>query len=204
MTLLTESELEKVSAAIHEVEQKTDAELVTVLAARADNYSYIPTMWAAMLALLSPSLVTVLPFWVEMNDIMLIQLGVFIVLAILLRWEPILVRIIPNQVKTWRASNLARRQFLENNLHHTQAEVGVLIFVSEIEHYVEIIADRGVSSHITDDEWAEIVAAMTDQVAAGNTLEGFLSCVDACGVLLEKHLPATSAKDELPNHMVVI
>ncbi len=204
MTLLTKSELEKVSAAIHEVEQKTDAELVTVLAARADNYSYIPTMWAAMLALLSPSLVTVLPFWVEMNDIMLIQLGVFIVLAILLRWQPILVRIIPNQVKTWRASNLARRQFLENNLHHTQAEVGVLIFVSEIEHYVEIIADRGVSSHITDDEWAEIVSAMTDQVAAGNTLEGFLSCVNACGVLLEKHLPATSAKDELPNHMVVI
>jgi len=204
MTLLTKSELEKVSAAIHEVEQKTDAELVTVLAARADNYSYIPTMWAAMLALLSPSLVTVLPFWVEINDIMLIQLGVFIVLAILLRWQPILVRIIPNQVKTWRASNLARRQFLENNLHHTQAEVGVLIFVSEIEHYVEIIADRGVSSHITDDEWAEIVSAMTDQVAAGNTLEGFLSCVDACGVLLEKHLPATSAKDELPNHMVVI
>jgi len=126
------------------------------------------------------------------------------VLAIILRWQPILVRIIPNQVKTWRASNLARRQFLENNLHHTQAEVGVLIFVSEIEHYVEIIADRGVSSHITDDEWAEIVSAMTDQVAAGNTLEGFLSCVDACGVLLEKHLPATSAKDELPNHMVVI
>jgi putative membrane protein len=204
MTLLTESELEKVSAAIHEVEQKTDAELVTVLAARADNYSYIPTMWAAMLALLSPSLITVLPFWVEMNEIMLIQLGVFIVLAILLRWQPILVRIIPNQVKTWRASNLARRQFLENNLHHTQAEVGVLIFVSEIEHYVEIIADRGVSSHITDAEWAEIVSAMTDQVAAGNTLEGFLSCVDACGVLLEKHLPATSAKDELPNHMVVI
>jgi len=204
MTLLTKSELEKVSAAIHEVEQKTDAELVTVLAARADNYSYIPTMWAAMLALLSPSLVTVLPFWVEINDIMLIQLGVFIVLAILLRWQPILVRIIPNQVKTWRASNLARRQFLENNLHHTQAEVGVLIFVSEIEHYVEIIADRGVSSHITDDEWAEIVSAMTDQVAAGNTLEGFLSCVNACGVLLEKHLPATSAKDELPNHMVVI
>ena len=204
MTLLTESELEKVSAAIHEVEQKTDAELVTVLAARADNYSYIPTMWAAMLALLSPSLVTVLPFWVEMNEIMLIQLGVFIVLAILLRWQPILVRIIPNQVKTWRASNLARRQFLENNLHHTRSEVGVLIFVSEIEHYVEIIADRGVSKHISDAEWAAIVSTMTEKVAKGETLQGFLGCVEACGVLLEQHVPATSAKDELPNHMVVI
>jgi putative membrane protein len=204
MTLLTENELHRVSEAIRVVEQKTDAELVTVLATRADNYSYIPTMWAAMLALLSPSLVSILPFWVEMNEIMLLQLGVFIVLAVLLRWQPILVRIIPGQVKTWRASNLARRQFLENNLHHTQSEVGVLIFVSEIEHYVEIIADRGVSKHIADAEWAAIVSTMTEKVAKGETLQGFLGCVEACGVLLEQHVPLTSAKDELPNHMVVI
>ena len=204
MTLLTESELEKVSTAIQAVEQKTDAELVTVLAARADNYSYIPTLWAAMLALLSPSVVSFLPFWVEMGDLMLIQLGVFILLATLLRWPPILARIIPRQVKTWRASNLARRQFLENNLHHTEAEVGVLIFVSEIEHYVEIIADSGVSQYIADAEWAEIIATMTKQVAAGKTLEGFLGCVEASGKLLETHLPASSTKDELPNHMVVI
>jgi len=204
MTLLTESELEKVSTAIQAVEHKTDAELVTVLAARADNYSYIPTLWAAMLALLSPSVVSFLPFWVEMGDLMVIQLGVFIGLATLLRWPPILARIIPRQVKTWRASNLARRQFLENNLHHTEAEVGVLIFVSEIEHYVEIIADRGVSQYIADAEWAEIIATLTKQVAAGKTLEGFLGCVEASGKLLETHLPATSSKDELPNHMVVI
>ncbi len=204
MTLLTENELHRVSEAIRVVEQKTDAELVTVLATRADNYSYIPTMWAAMLALLSPSLVSILPFWVEMNEIMLLQLGVFIVLAVLLRWQPILVRIIPGQVKTWRASNLARRQFLENNLHHTQSEVGVLIFVSEIEHYVEIIVDRGVSKHIADAEWAAIVSTMTEKVAKGETLQGFLGCVEACGVLLEQHVPLTSAKDELPNHMVVI
>jgi len=204
MGLLTQSELEKVSTAIRAVEHNTDAELVTVLAERADNYSYIPTLWAAMLALLSPSAVSLLPFWVEMGDLMLIQLGLFILLATLLRWPPILARIIPQQVKAWRAGNLARRQFLENNLHHTEAEVGVLIFVSEIEQYVEIIADRGVSQHIADEDWAMIVATMTEQVAAGNTLDGFLGCIEATGELLETHLPATSAKDELPNHMVVI
>jgi putative membrane protein len=45
---------------------------------------------------------------------------------------------------------------------------------------------------------------MTEKVAKGETLQGFLGCVEACGVLLEQHVPATSAKDELPNHMVVI
>ena len=49
-----------------------------------------------------------------------------------------------------------------------------------------------------------IVAAMTEQVAGGNILDGFLGCIEATGKLLETHLPATSAKDELPNHMVVI
>ena len=51
MALLTESQLEQVSDAISRVEQKTDAELVTVLAYQADSYHYIPTLWAAMVAL---------------------------------------------------------------------------------------------------------------------------------------------------------
>jgi len=37
MTLLTENELQQVTAAIDRVERDTDAELVTVLAAQADG-----------------------------------------------------------------------------------------------------------------------------------------------------------------------
>src|SRR5690606_20527045 len=52
MCLLSEEEQRQVAEAIARVERETDAELVTVLAARADDYHYIPLLWAGILALL--------------------------------------------------------------------------------------------------------------------------------------------------------
>ena len=54
MTLLSDNEQKQVATAISEVEQGTDAELVTVLAASSDDYAYIPLLWAGVLALLLP------------------------------------------------------------------------------------------------------------------------------------------------------
>ncbi|ARN72867.1 TPM domain-containing protein [Oceanicoccus sagamiensis] len=204
MSLLEDSQLQAVSDAINAVEQNTDAELVTVLAEQADDYRYIPTLWAAVLALLAPGVIWLSGVWLETLDILLWQLGVFAVLALVLRVPVILFRIIPSSVKYWRASNLARRQFLENNLHHTRQESGVLIFVSEAEHYVEIIADRGIDQHVSEQQWQAIVDDFITAIKAGQTQQGLIACIDACGVLLAEHAPATGSKNELPNHLVLI
>lgn len=204
MALLTESQAAQVADAISRVEEKTDAELVTVLAYQADSYHYIPTLWAALLALVSPGIVMFTPFWLDVKEVVLVQLIVFLAGAVMLRIPPVMRRIIPGRIKRWRASNLARRQFLENNLHHTAGETGVLIFVAETERYVEIIADRGISRHVDDSEWQNIVDEFTLRVKAGQTLDGFLVAVERCGELLAKHVPATAEKNELPNHMIIV
>lgn len=204
MTLLTESEVQQVSAAIDKIEQSTDAELVTVLAHQADDYRYIPTLWAALLAMVSPGIILLTPFWLGVSELLVLQALVFITFAIILRLPFILRHIIPGRVKNWRASNLARRQFLENNLHHTAGDSGLLIFVSETEHYVEIIADRGISKFVSDEVFETIVTEFTQKVKAGQTLEGFLQAIETCGVLLIEHVPATSQKNELPNRMILI
>jgi putative membrane protein len=204
MNMLNKQELEQVAAAIAAIEGKTDAELVTVLASRADSYLYIPTLWAAMTALLLPALIKLTPFWLVAEDLFILQWIIFAVLAVVLRWQPLMMRLVPKQVKYWRAENLARRQFLENNLHHTAGETGLLIFVSEAEHYVEIIADRGIDKFISQDQWQSIVDAFVTQVKAGNTVAGFTQCINSCGELLEQYVPATKMKNELPNHLVII
>lgn len=89
-------------------------------------------------------------------------------------------------------------------MHHTRGETGVLIFVSEAEHYVEIIADRGISRLVEDREWKAMVDAFIANLKAGNTQQGFVDCIEQCGALLKQHIPATLEKDELPNHLVVI
>ncbi len=204
MALLSESEQRQVAEAINRIERDTDAELVTVLASQADNYSYIPLLWAGILALIVPGAVNYFPGWLNAYELLLVQWATFIVLGLVFRLPRITTRLIPRSVRFWRASNLARRQFLEQNLHHTEAGTGMLIFVSEAERYVEILVDRGISSRLSDDTWQSVVATFTQQVKRGETLQGFLTCIEACGAQLKQHVPATHERNELPNRLVML
>jgi len=202
--MLTEAQQRQVADAIAAVERETDAELVTVLAQRADDYRPISLLWAAAIALLTPGALALTPLWLELWEVLALQWLLFLGLALLLRWPPLLMRLVPRRIREWRAANLARRQFLEQNLHHTRFDSGVLIFVSAAEHYVEILADRGINQHVTHEQWQAIVDSFTAAVKRGDTLRGFVDCVNACGELLKKHVPVTDQKNELPNHLVVL
>lgn len=204
MALLSEDEQRQVSDAIQRVERDTDAELVTVLAPKADNYAYIPLLWAGLLALVVPGAVNYFPGWFSAWELTLVQWATFIVLGLVFRHPAITTRMIPRPVRHWRAANLARRQFLEQNLHHTEGETGMLIFVSEAERYVEILVDRGISARLDDATWQSIVAAFTRRVKEGETLQGFLECIEACGGHLKEQVPATHERNELPNHLIVL
>ena len=204
MTLLSENELKQVSEAIDRVERDTDAELVTVLAAQADDYRYIPLLWASLLALILPGALLFFTGWLAAWQLLLVQWLTFVVLALAFRIPSLTSRLIPRSVRHWRACNLARRQFIELNLHHTAGGTGMLIFVSEAERYVEILVDQGISSRIDDSVWQSVVDTFTTDVRNGQVLEGFLGCIETCGSLLKQHVPATHERNELPNHLVVL
>lgn len=204
MRLINPQQQQNVSDAISKVEALTDAELVVVLAARSDNYRYIPLLWAAMLALLTPALLLLTPFWLVTTEIFLLQWLVFVVIALLFSIPVITIRLIPKSVRYWRAANMARRQFLENNLHYTKGETGVLIFISEAERYVEIIADRGINNKVDHEHWQTIVNALIAAIKKGDTQQGIIHCIERCGELLAMHVSATESKDELPNRLVIL
>ena len=138
MALLTQEQKRQVEEAVTRAEQRTDAEIVTVLAPRADDYSYIPLLWASLIALVVPALVHFLDSDMTIYTLLMLQWATFVFLSLIFRIPVLTTFLIPARVRHWRASNLARRQFLEQKLHHTQDRTGVLIFVSEAERYVEI------------------------------------------------------------------
>ena len=204
MALLSEDEQRQVAEAIARVEQQTDAELVTVLASRADDYAYIPLLWASLLALLVPGIINIVLGWFSSHSLLAVQWSSFILLCLLFRIPSITRRLIPRPVRHWRASSLARRQFLEQSLHHTVDSTGVLIFVCEAERYVEILVDKGISRRLDSSAWDPIVKAFTEQVKRGQTLQGFITCIESCGELLRVHVPVTQARNQLPNRLVLL
>ena len=203
MAFIGTAEQTRISEAIAEVERGTDAELVTVLAAASDDYRYIPLLWAALVALIVPSALYLTPL--STAWMITAQLVAFVLLAVLLQTETLRTRLIPKSVRTLRAANMARRQFLEQGLHHTDDDTGMLIFVSEAEHYVEILVDRGISSKVDDERWSSIIENFVDDVHEGQVERGFLTALERCGEILAEAVPKTpDNRNELDNRLILI
>ena len=205
MTFLSEADKQRITEAIREAEMKTSGELVTVIAHAADAYLYIPMLWASLAALTLPAIIWLLPVNLPFPLLYSFQLAAFLGLALLFRWTPLKMRLIPKAVKHRRAGRLAWEQFFAQNLHLTRQRTGVLLFVSVAEHYVEILADKGINDKVKQDAWDDIVADFIKRVKAKQIAEGFLSAINACGKLLAENFPRPEGDiDELPNRLIEI
>jgi len=78
-----------------------------------------------------------------------------------------LTRFIPAPVRYWRASTLARRQFIELNLHHTDADNGHADLRIRGRTYVENPRRPGHFQPIDDAVWEGIVERFHTQVRNG-------------------------------------
>ena len=205
MHFLSEQDKQRIRDAIQDVERKTSGELVTVIAHSSDNYAYIPLLWAALLALVLPGPFVLADVWWFLAHSYFYQLGCFIVAALVFRIPAIRLRLIPATVRRRRAHRHAMEQFVLNNLPATQQANGILLFVSVAEHYVEIIADKGINDRVHANTWVTIVAHFTQQVKSGEIAEGFIEAIHACGAVLQEHFPAYRDNlDELPNHLIIV
>lgn len=205
MGFISDSDKARIAAAISAVEAKTSGELVTVIAREADDYYYIPTLWAALVALALPALVGLLQLPYPLLGSYQAQVVLFIAAALLFRIPALKYLLIPKAVKRQRAAYLARVQFLQQNLHHTEGRTGVLLFVSLAEHYVEVIADKGINEVVPTGTWEQVVAGFVAQVKAGRIADGFIGAIEGCGTQLVGHFPvAEGDRNELPNHLIEI
>jgi putative membrane protein len=202
-SLLSEAEKIKVRDSISAVERNTSGEVVTVIAAACDDYLFIPTLWAALIALAVPGLVLLTNMWVDYAWLYSSQVVVFFVLAALFRIPMIKMRLVPRTIQRQRAGRIALEQFFLQNLHHTRDRTGILIFVSVAENYVEIIADKGINDVVPKDTWEKIVAGFVAAVKKEQYTEGFISAINQCGRVLQEHFPSRRDNpDELPNRLV--
>ena len=202
--LLSYEERDQLEDLVRDLEATTDAEVVLVLARRADNYLYAPTLVAAIAGMLIPLISIYWPFWLDTNELVFVQATVFICLALLFRIPVLQRKLIPKRTKFFRASNLAMRHFLAEGVHTTKNNLGIMIFVSEFERYIEIIADHGITKKIGDDTWSKAVDLAIPLLQQNNAFNAFTSVLREVGGILQDRFPITEEKEELPNHVILL
>jgi putative membrane protein len=192
-----------IAAAIHAAEQRTSGQIVCVLMRSASEYFYVPVLWAALLALVSPWPLIVLTDW-SVQRIFLVQIVVFTFAFLALSWAPLRISLVPPAVRRARAHRAAVEQFFARGLTRTRDRTGVLIFVSFAERYARIIADEGISSKVSNRDWQLAVNTLTAHLHDGRIAQGFIAAIEQCGAVLAKHAPPTGEGNELPDRIYVM
>ncbi len=204
MTLFSDAERERISAAISASERNTSGEIVAVVTDMSDAYHYVPFLWAALAALLVPW--PLIHFtWIAVQWIYLIQLLVFLVLLAVLWPKKIRVGLVPRSIRNAHAHRRATEQFLVQNLHTTAGRTGVLLFVSVGERHAEILADRSIDAVVPPGTWQQIIDSLTKDITQGHAADGFVRAIERVGEHLSQHFPpGTRDPNELPNHLIVL
>jgi putative membrane protein len=204
MTLIAIDDERRVAEAISNAERKTSGEIVAIVTAESASYLYAPVLWAALASLALPWPLIYWTWW-PVQTIYLLQVLVFLILALVLAWRPLRYWLVPRRIKELRAHRRAVEQFLTQSLHSTAGRTGVLLYVSVAERYVEVLADTGIHQRVPKADWQGIVDRLTNDIARGRAGDGFVAAVEAIGERLAEHFPPGSRDpNELPNHLIVL
>jgi putative membrane protein len=207
---ISSADRRKVTLAIKKAEESTSGEIVVIAARQSDDYIHVPLHIAAALALAVPLL---LPFFagffpwasVPLFWVFVVQLLVFIVVALVLGTAPLRYAITPRRLMRKYAHRYAAAEFLAVNMHGTGGRTGVLIFVSLLERHCEIIADTAIDAKVAQQDWQAIIDSMLPLLRRGETAEALILAVSCCGELLAKHFPpGVPNPNELPDHFIVL
>jgi putative membrane protein len=207
---LPKAERQKVSLAIKKAELLTSGEIMVVAARQSDDYVHVPLHIAAGAALAVPFLLPLLARFFPWTAVPLLwvfvtQLLVFIIVALVLSQAPFRYWVTPKKLMHKYAQRNAAMQFLVANTRNTEGRTGVLIFVSLLERYCEIIGDTAIARKVDNKTWQSIVDEMLLHLRDGKLTDALVHAVDRCGHELAKHFPPGSANpNELPDHFIVL
>ena len=96
----------------------------------------------------------------------------------------------------WRNASARQRavtMFGKLRVWDTENNNGVLIYLLLAEHAIEIVADRGLTRHVTPADWDTLIAGMRGNFRAGHFEQGLAQAVDAVDTLLTHHFALAPA-----------
>jgi uncharacterized membrane protein len=87
----------------------------------------------------------------------------------------------------------------------TEKDNGVLLYVLLGDRRVEIVADRGLNSRVSSEEWGAVCRTMEQHFKESRFEEGSVRGIQGIAALLSRHFPHDGPDaDELPNKPTIL
>ncbi|WP_332818866.1 TPM domain-containing protein [Sphingopyxis sp.] len=221
---VSEADHDIVTAAVAAAEAHTSGEIVTVVAAKSNDYDDVALVWASVIAFIAMSVIALFPdFYRGIYDRLtggwgheftanqwlgtVIAIGVlkWIGMWVILLWRPLRMALTPRAIKAQRVRARAIDLFKVGTEAKTIGRTGVLLYLSLKEHRADIVADEAIAAKVSADVWGNAMAALIERVRAGQPGEGMAEAVRQMGIVLAEHFPKGDENpNELPDRLIEI
>lgn len=187
----SEEDKKIVKSAIESLENESSGEIVIYFARSSDDYSEASWKLAAALGVAGLAILGVMSWqWLLPEDFTILMTSTYLVALMLLgflvmQFFPRLrLGFIPNATIAHRVLTKARDMFLQEEVFTTIDRTGILIYVSELEHQVQVLGDKGINEKIKANEWSEVVGLVVEGIKNNQTAQGLANAVLKCKDLL--------------------
>jgi putative membrane protein len=194
--LFTDAERERIRLAVDAAESRTAGEIVPYVVVRSGRYEIAAWRGGALGALVAAAVALAVAWtydgwglgWLYTAWAMAFVMTLGGVLGALLVWLTLPLRRTfagPARMAE-RVHRRAESAFLEEGVFDTRDRTGILLFVSLMEHRIEVIGDKGINAAVAPEEWGEVVARIRKGVQSGHLADGLVDAIGMCGELLHR------------------
>lgn len=191
--IFTEEEKRRVKETVEALERESCGEIVPFFTRNSDDYSEVSWHIAAILGLTGLAIIALLSYtWMlpalSYFEAFAVILGLMITGYSLPIIFPIFKRVFVSDERAMEMISLrAKEAFLNEKVYDTKERVGILIYVSRLEHIVLVLGDEGINSKVQKEDWEEVVSLITDGLKKGQIGEGLVNGINHCKELLLKN-----------------
>jgi putative membrane protein len=222
MLRLSDSDREKVSAAIAAAEASSNGEIVAVATPISDPYHDVALHWALipLFAVLAWAAwrPTALVWWYSflfggwqpdptlsqlLTLLMVFAALKFTIALLILKWMPLRLALTPGATKHRRVRRRALAIFKSAAERRTTGRTGILIYLSMAERRAEIVADEAILRVTDEHTWGEAMASLLIEVRQGRPADGIVAAIECVGGVLAEHFPRTAEDtNEIPDKLI--
>jgi len=199
---MTKKNRDAIEDKIRMIERKSSVEYVTCFVAQSSNYASYRGLLAGFAAFFALASFRFFAFDVSV----LVEFAVASLVAVLVFWVTniplVLSTLLPPALKQAEVLEAAHGTFLREEVFATRERTGVLVFVSELEQAVFVLADKGLRAKVKDAEWAELAQRLAQDLRRDDPGPTFLEALDSLSTRLATDFPPSADNpNELSDHM---
>lgn len=193
--------LAAVSADVAAAERPTRAEIVVAIRHCSGNYRDVDYLFGVSIAMLRLLYFVAVPWHIHEYRVLIELPLLFAGAAWLCAWLPLRRWLTTARRRDAQVQTAAAACFVADNVSHTRARTGVLLYWSMQEKQVRVLADLGIAAAVPGAEWSAWQFQFQQVPHTADPARALRTAIRTLGELLARHLPADADNpDELPNH----